>query len=120
MLTWDQELAAQNLHANYQIICRNGSVAPFKPSKVERAMMQLLLAIRATNHVVQTKPPIFYCAQACSAIQTVRRPALDGLGVRIKQHLLSLFKLKDRTALVWATKLSGFFSANKANLRNAP
>jgi hypothetical protein len=131
MLTWDQESAAHNPFASYQIIHRNGAVAPFEPSEIERAMMQAFLAVHATNkfiqaklqitnNIVQAKLPIFDWAQACSAIQMARRSAPYTLGAWVKQYLLSLFKLKDRAAGLGTTKLSGFFSACKTNLRNAP
>jgi hypothetical protein len=120
MLTWNQELAAHNSFAHYQIIHRNGAVAPFEPSGMERAMMQAFLAVHATNNVIQIKPPTFDWAHACSAIQMARRSTPDTLGAWVKQYLLSLFKLKDQAAGLGTTKLSGFFSASKANLRNAP
>ena len=120
MLTWDQELVACDPYASYQIIRRNGAVVPFEPSKISIAMMQAFLAVRGTNRIVQAQLPVCDWLNACSTIQMLRRPNLVAVGGWIKQYLLSLFKLKDRSAGVWTTKQSGFFSAGKANLRNAP
>lgn len=120
MLTWDQELVACDPYTSYQIIRRNGALVPFEPSKISIAMMQAFLAVRGTNRIAQAQLSVFDWLSACSTIQMLRRPNLVAIGEWIKQYLLSLFKLEDRSAGVCPTRQSGFFSASKANLRNAP
>jgi hypothetical protein len=122
MLTWDEldELDGGPL-AHYQIIRRNGAVVPFEPSKIAHAMMRAFLAVHGDNGCnARARLPIFGWSNSYSTLQVERCPDLVAMGGWIKQHLLSLFKSKDRTVKMWTGKLSGFFSASKANLRNAP
>ena len=122
MLTWDElDKPSGGPLAHYQIIRRNGAVVPFEPNKIADAMMRAFLAVHGyTDRNAQRQLPAIGCSDSYPTCQVERRPDLVGMGGWIKQHLLSLFKTKDWTAKVCAAKSCGFFSASKANLRNAP
>lgn len=107
--------------AHYAIVRRNGAVVPFEPREVAVAMMKAFLAIRGTLDVAPTRHPF------ASLVRT--------LSSRVSQwsrHLrlqTSLFKVagderpsaqrRSNDGLRVAAG-SGFFSAAKPNLRNAP
>ena len=122
MLTWDElDKPGGGPLAHYQIIRRSGAVVPFEPKKIADAMMRAFLAVggyTASNADGQLSP--FGYSNSYSTCQVDRRPDLVGIGGWLKQHLLSLFKTKNWTAKVCAATSRGFFSASKANLRNAP
>lgn len=122
MLTWDElDEPSVGPLAHYQIIRRNGAVIPFEPSKIAIAMMRAFLAVHGdTGRNAQAQLPIFGWLNPYSTFHIERRTDVVAIGVWIKRHLLSLLKSKNRTATVRIGKLSGFFSASKANLRNAP
>jgi hypothetical protein len=94
MLTWEDEcgVSTGDPLSFYQIIRRNGTfvLTPFGPSEIALMRKWLFSVMR------------------------------DTLAVWIKPRLLLVSKLNDRAVSVRTTKLHGFFSANKANLRNAP
>jgi hypothetical protein len=93
MLTWD-DLDEPNylpLAQHYLIIRRNRAVVPFEASKTPAALVM----------------------QALGLMLGANRKLTSG-------NLVNLFK-QGRQALKSQTgKLNGFFSASKANLRNAP
>jgi hypothetical protein len=92
MLTWD-ELDEPNGGplAHYQVIRRNGTVVPFEPSKTPSAL------------VMQALGWMFPANRKLASPSSVALPKRGSLSIRSQ-----------------AGKLSGFFSASKANLRNAP
>ena len=92
MLAWNESDGLNHSpFAHYQIIRRNGAVIPFEPSRITVAVV-----IRALGLV--------FCGN--------RKPTSGSVGVLAAMGALSL---RAQTA-----KQSGFFSASKANLRNAP
>lgn len=122
MLTWD-ELDEPNGGplVHYQIIRRNGFVIPFEPNRIADAMRRAFLAVRGNMGGVALGPrPIFGRSNAHSPCQITRSYDLIGMVGWIRQHFLSLFKPRGWTGKVVAPKSAGFFSASKANLRNAP
>lgn len=122
MLTWD-ELDEPNggSLAYYQIIRRNGSVIPFEPDRIGNAMRRAFMAVHGNIGGVALGPQPIYCrATTHSPCQITRSHDLIGMGGWIRQHFLSLFKPCGWTGKVVAPKSAGFFSASKANLRNAP
>ena len=120
MLTWDElDKPKGGPLAHYQIIRRNGAVVPFEPSKIAHAMMRAFMAVHGyTDRNAQRQLPFLGCSYLTHQVE--RRPDLAGMGGWIKQYFLALFKTKARTAKVCAANSTGFFSASKANLRNAP
>lgn len=91
MLTWDESVEPNYLPpAHYQMVRRNGAVVPFEASKTPAALVMQALGLMLG---------------AC------RRLANPNLMALLKRGNLSI---KPQT-----TKQSGFFSASKANLRNA-
>lgn len=92
MLTWD-ELDGSNHSplAHYQIIRRNCDVIPFEPSTTPVALVMQALGMMLSAN---------------------RKLVSASLGALPKRG-----RLARRTQ---AAKQSGFFSASKANLRNAP
>jgi hypothetical protein len=122
MLTWD-ELDEPNGGplAQYQIIRRNGFVIPFEPDRIADAMRRAFLAARGNlGGVALGLQPVFCRSNAHSPCPITRSHDLIGMGAWIRQHFLSLFKPRGWTGKVVAPKPTGFFSASKANLRNAP
>lgn len=122
MLTWD-ELDEPNGGplAHDQIICRNGFVIPFEPERIADAMRRAFLAVHGNIGGVALGPwPIFGRSNYHSPCQITRSHDLIGMGGWIRQHFLSLFKPRGWNGKVVAPKSAGFFSASKANLRNAP
>lgn len=92
MLAWNESDGLNHLpFAHYQIIRRDGAVIPFEPSHIS-----VVAVIRALGLV------------SCEN----RKPTSGSVGVMADRG--SLFT---RTQTI---KQSGFFSASKANLRNAP
>ncbi|MBL8371225.1 MAG: hypothetical protein JNK28_07545 [Burkholderiaceae bacterium] len=122
MLTWD-ELGEPNGGSlvHDQIIRRNGVVIPFEPDRIADAMRRAFMAARGDlGGVALGLQPIFGRSNAHSPCQIARSHDLIGMGVWTRQHFLSLFKPRGWTGKVVAPKSAGFFSASKANLRNAP
>jgi hypothetical protein len=122
MLTWDEfEEPNSGSLAQYQIIRRNGVVVPFEPSKISIAMMKAFIAVHSTG------PRI---AGAGYLSGTLPNSLLSGTAIyrrwmlatasSTKQHLFALSKLVGATIKLQPGKANGFFSASKANLRNAP
>ena len=92
MLTWDDLDESNYLPlAHYQIIRRNGAVVSFEASKTPAALVMQALGLVLSAH---------------------RKLANQNLVALPLRRSLSI---KSQTA-----KQSGFFSASKANLRNAP
>ncbi len=122
MLTWEElDKPHEGLLARYVIIRRGGAEVPFGPKKLSDAMVRAFLAVRGfTDRNAQGQLPAIGCSDSYPTCQVERRPDPVGMGGWIKQHLYSLFKTQDWTAKVCAAKSSGFFSASKTNLRNAP
>ena len=112
MLTWD-EVAEPNTDVltNYQIIRRNGAVVPFEPSRIAVAMMKAFMAVHRT--CAFNSGSSFLRSHSYSSL-------LFAVTGSIKQRLFALTKLVGTTIKLQPMKANGFFSASKANLRNAP
>lgn len=92
MLAWNESDGLNHSpFAHYQIMRRDGAVIPFEPSRIS-----VVVVIRALGLVFGGN----------------RKPTSDSVGVMAEKGTLST---RTQTA-----KQSGFFSASKANLRNAP
>ena len=91
MLTWqDNEISTHDTLANYRIIRRNGAIVSFDIGKSALAFAGAVLVAHRLKKSI---------------------PALDGLRSYSRQRL-GMINLKQA--------FNGFFSASKANLRNAP
>lgn len=91
MLIWEEtETPERYPFAQYQIIRRNGAVVPFEPAKRGFSFVSAVLIGGRLKKSI---------------------PALDGLRCYSRQRLGTI-NLKQI--------FNGFFSATKANLRNAP
>ena len=126
MIVWksDQPGVCEAL-AHYQIIRRNGAMAPFEPSKIAEAMMKAFMAVHGTLTDRERRLTLFEGL----ILSSFQRVSVWKCQIR----LLALdFK---RALLVQATYVvgrvgagmqagagmgRGFFSAAKPNLRNAP
>ena len=106
---------------HYAIIRRNGCVVPFEPQRIAVAMMKAFLAVHQTMRRSCTWHPFSYPMSTLSSRVSqwysherleVRFPKMGGgprLGARRRNNTV----LCDGST-------SGFFSAAKPNLRNAP
>ena len=91
MLTWeDSQVPTRDAFTRYQIIRRSGNLVPFEPEKPAAAFTSEVAAVRRLTNAAV---------------------ALDGLCSYSRQRL-GMLNLKQKSR--------GFFSASKANLRNAP
>lgn len=92
MLTWDELDESNYLPlAHYQIIRRNGAVVPFEASKTPAAVVMQALGLMLGANRKLANPDLAAVPQRGS------------------------LSIKSQTG-----KLNGFYSASKANLRNAP
>lgn len=122
MLTWDEfEKSNSGSLAHYQTIRRNCAVAPFEPSRISIAMMKAFMAVNGTCTFIGG--PTFVSGKLpsspLSATAMFKRWMLATTS-STKQHLFALSKLVGATIKLQPGKANGFFSASKANLRNAP
>ena len=106
---------------HYAIIRRNGCVVPFEPQRIAVAMMKAFLAVHQTMRRSCTWHPFSYPMSTLSSRVSqwysherleVRLPKMGG-GVRLSARRPNNTYLRDGSS-------SGFFSAAKPNLRNAP
>ncbi len=106
---------------HYAIIRRNGCVVPFEPQRIAVAMMKAFLAVHQTMRRSCTWHPFSYPMSTLSSRVSqwysherleVRFPKMGG-GVRLSARCRNNTDLRDGST-------SGFFSAAKPNLRNAP
>ena len=122
MLTWNEvEEPNSGPLAHYQIIRRNGAVVPFEPSKIAIAIMKAFMAVHATYTVIGGQA--FLSGNLHSSLLSVSAIFKRWMLVTAsstKQHLFALSKLVGATIKLQPGKANGFFSASKANLRNAP
>ena len=106
---------------HYAIIRRNGCVVPFEPQRIAVAMMKAFLAVHQTMRKGCTgnslfflrNPPSSPVSQWYSPERLEVRLAKRGGGARLRSRRRNNTDLRDGSA-------SGFFSAAKPNLRNAP
>lgn len=122
MLTWDEfEEPRSGPLAHYQIIRRNGAVVPFEPSKISSALMKALFAVHGTCTFIGG-PAFLRCHLPSSLLSgtAIYRRWMLATASSTKQHLFALSKLVGATIKLQPGKANGFFSASKANLRNAP
>ena len=106
---------------HYAIIRRNGCVVPFEPQRIAVAMMKAFLAVHQTMRRSCTWHPFSYPMSTLSSRVSqwysherleVRFPKMGG-GPRLGARRRNNTDLRDGST-------SGFFSAAKPNLRNAP
>ena len=122
MLTWDEfDEANSGQLAQYQIIRRNGAVVPFEPNKIATAMMKVFMAgyhagacIACAGFFSGNLPSSLFSAPA------IFRRWILATASSTKHHLFALSKLVGAMIKLQPDKANGFFSASKANLRNAP
>ena len=106
---------------HYAIIRRNGCVVPFEPQRIAVAMMKAFLAVHQTMRKGCTgnslfflrNPPSSPVSQWYSPERLEVRLAKRGGGARLRSRRRNNTDLRDGST-------SGFFSAAKPNLRNAP
>ncbi|MEO6273181.1 MAG: hypothetical protein ABIP34_08275 [Rhodoferax sp.] len=122
MLTWDEVIEPNSGPlAHYQIIRRNGAVVPFEPSKISIAMMNAFIALHGT--CTFNGSPSFLHGNLPSSLlfaTSIFKRWMFATASSTKQHLFALSKLVGGTIKSQPSKANGFFSASKANLRNAP
>lgn len=122
MLTWDDfDEPNSGLLAHYQIVRRSGAVVLAESSEIAIVMRKAFVAVFGSGACIAgagllnrilansplTAPAIFKCGMFATTSST-------------KQHLFALFKLVGAMIKLQPGKANGFFSASKANLRNAP
>lgn len=122
MLTWDEfDEPNGGLLAHHQIIRRSGAVEPFEPSKISTAMMKAFMAVyRAGTCVAGAGLLSGILVNSHLSATGIYRRWMFATASSTKQHLFALSKLVGVTIKLQPGKASGFFSASKANLRNAP
>ena len=106
---------------HYAIIRRNGCVVPFEPQRIAVAMMKAFLAVHQTMRKGCTGNSLFFLrntltspvSQWYSPERLEVRLAKRGGGARLSARRRNNTDLRDGST-------SGFFSAAKPNLRNAP
>lgn len=106
---------------HYAIIRRNGNLVPFEPQLIAQAMMKAFLAVHQTMRTGCTWNTLSFLrntlssrvSQCYSHERLEVRLAKMGYVARIRVRSLDNTDLRDGAA-------SGFFSATKPNLRNAP
>ena len=106
---------------HYAIIRRNGNLVPFEPQLIAQAMMKAFLAVHQTMRKGCTGNSLFYLrntlsspvSQWYSPERLEVRLAKRGGGARLRSRRRNNTDLRDGST-------SGFFSAAKPNLRNAP
>ena len=106
---------------HYAIIRRSGDLVPFEPQLIAQAMMKAFLAVHQTIRRSCTWHPFSYPMSTLSSRVSqwysherleVRFPKMGG-GARLRSRRRNSTDLRDGST-------SGFFSAAKPNLRNAP
>jgi len=122
MLTWDEFEEPNGVPmSHYQIIGRNGAVVLFEPNKIAIAMMKALIAVHGTCTFIGG--PAFLSGNLPSALLSaaaIFKRWIFATASSTKQHLFALSKSVGATIKLQPGKASGFFSASKANQRNAP
>ena len=113
MPIWEKTETPESVASvRYQVIRRSGAVVPFEPANRVFALMS---AFAVAGGLCSTGTPLTVNAFVCAVLVAARLkksiPALDGLRSYSRQRLGTI-NLKQA--------FNGFFSANKANLRNAP
>ena len=106
---------------HYAIIRRSGDLVPFEPQLIAQAMMKAFLAVHQTMRKGCTGNSLFYLrntlsspvSQWYSPERLEVRLAKMGGGPRLGARRRNNTDLRDGST-------SGFFSAAKPNLRNAP
>ncbi len=116
--TWDETTDSglpqmSGVYASYKIICRNGTVAPFEPSRISQAMMKAFLAVHARTEFAQ---------RTCSAwLQGMWRAILP---TRVSAPAMARSTELDRPRYLASqqgqTKPHRFFGNSKPDMRNAP
>ena len=106
---------------HYAIIRRNGNLVPFEPQLIAQAMMKAFLAVHQTMRTGSTWNTLSFLRNTLSSRVSqwysherleVRFPKMGG-GPRLGARRRNNTDLRDGST-------SGFFSAAKPNLRNAP
>ena len=122
MLTWDEfEEPISGPLSHYQIIRRNGAVVPFEPNRISIAMMKAFIAVHGTCTLIGGLE--FLSGNLPSSLLSataIFKRWMFATASSTKQHLFGLSKSVGATIKLQPGKANGFFSANKANLRNAP
>ena len=122
MLTWDEfDEPNSELLAHYQIIRRNGAVVPFEPNKIATVMMKAFMAVYRADACIACAG--FLSGNLPSSLLSapaIFRRWILATASSTKQHLFALSKLVGAMIKLQPGKANGFFSASKANLRNAP
>lgn len=124
MLVWKDGPSGPSAPAapnHYAIIRRNGDLAPFEPQLIAQAMMKAFLAVHQTMRKGCTWNTLSFLRNTLSSRVSqwyshdrleVRLAKMGGVA-RICARGRDITVLRDGSA-------SGFFSAAKPNLRNAP
>ena len=122
MLTWDElEESNGGPLSHYQIICRVGAVVPFEPNKIAIAMMKAYIAVHgACTSIGGLAFLSGNLPTALLSAAAIFKRWIFATASSTKQHLFALSNSVGATIKLQPGKASGFFSASKANLRNAP
>ena len=125
MLTWDGfDESNSGSFSNYEVIRRNGAIVPFEPfepNKIEIAMMKAFLAVLRTYKRITVARFLSGTLPSSLSHQTAvlkRWILATANSARVNSFMLS--EQFGATVKLRPGKASGFFSASKANLRNAP
>ena len=122
MLTWDEfEEPNGGPLPHYQIMRRSGTILPFEPNKIAIAMMKAFIVVRRTCIFIGGLA--FLNGNLPSSLlfaAAIFKRWMFATASATKQHLFALSKFVGATINLQPGKANGFFSASKANLRNAP
>ncbi len=113
---FDDEQPVRHPLAHYQIIRRNGAVVPFEENAIGAAMRRAyFFGYEICTGLAQL--PRYVLADLYAVWSWVSSFLSTGAGVAAEPALTAPLGSSYR---VWPARCSGFFSASKVNLRNAP